>query len=220
MTKLTDDELAGLRAAVAKQGLEALPMRRDLTDGIIATIDGLQADLDKATAELSQARERIKRLEILAQDRLDAAHEMERERDEARAELAAMRAAVPADGWKLVPVEPTREMVEVGRRMVGELALSMRGYTGHITDENRSTWPEAYEYRAMIAAAPQPPAQAVARPEAAVKAEALREAIIAIRLIGVPVGAGDGCGTRVVGSSAEAEMAVQRLIDRLEKEGA
>lgn len=66
---------------------------------------------------------------------------------------ALLRGGIP-EGWKLVPVEPTESMCKAGRRMAGQLAMSMRGYTGHITDEDWHQWPEAYEYRTMIAAAP------------------------------------------------------------------
>lgn len=124
-------------------------------------IEGAADVISAITAELSQARERITCLEELAQDRLDVARELERERDEARAsyaaglevqrdqlqriealgaELAALRACAP-DGWKLVPVQATPEMEAAG-------------------------WIDKEDvcpceiYAAMLAAAPQPPAQA------------------------------------------------------------
>jgi hypothetical protein len=61
-----------------------------------------------------------------------------------RSELEALRSAVPA-GWRLVPVEPTLEMLQAGRDtpLAGDDAVDA---------------PEDYKavYRAMLAAAPQP----------------------------------------------------------------
>lgn len=52
-----------------------------------------------------------------------------------------------------------------------------------------------------------------ARAEA--RREALEESLSAVRALGYPVGAGDG-NTRVIGTSADAEMVIRSLI---EKEG-
>lgn len=157
--KLSDEELAGLRAAVAKQGPEALPMRRDLTDGIIATIDGLQADLDKAATELAQARADAEKYLSWVQEANTKAHRLSGdcvalrvELSQAQAELAAMRAGAPADGWRLVPVEPTEHMVMEG---AGRVSLPHAA-----TEADASLAIDAYV--AMLAAAPQPPAQPVA----------------------------------------------------------
>lgn len=134
MTKLTDEYL--------KEVLDYL------AQSDAGSVKELRRHIDAIASELSQARERIGRLEVLAQDRLDATREMERERDEARAELAALRAAVPADGWKLVPVEPTNEMLKAG-------------VAAAVAQHDERPWcPPCYQ--AMLAAAPKPPAQAVA----------------------------------------------------------
>ena len=57
--------------------------------------------------------------------------------DHLEAELAALRAspAIAPEGWKIVPVEPTGEMVDAGIRSLGT----------------------ADKFRAMLAAAPTPP---------------------------------------------------------------
>ena len=57
--------------------------------------------------------------------------------DHLEAELAALRASPTSapEGWKIVPVEPTGEMVDAGLR----------------------SWGTSHKFRAMLAAAPTPP---------------------------------------------------------------
>lgn len=60
--------------------------------------------------------------------------------DAARAALSAIEAA----GWRVVPVEPTQEMIEAG--LEGEV----------VRDSSGTSWrsPTAYVYSAMLSAAP------------------------------------------------------------------
>lgn len=78
----------------------------------------------------------------------ERANETQREayRERAVAAIAALRAAVPG-GWKLVPVEPTDEMLIVALRTTRD-----DGY-GHCHDAVGSA-----VWRAMLSAAPKPPA--------------------------------------------------------------
>ena len=68
------------------------------------------------------------------------AHKREEFRNHARAALSAIEAA----GWRVVPVEPTQEMIEAG--LEGEV----------VRDSSGTSWrsPTAYVYSAMLSAAP------------------------------------------------------------------
>lgn len=77
-----------------------------------------------------------------------------KEIDRLRAKLAS-RAGVP-DGWKLVPVEPTREMLDAGMDvLMNQCEISVNEY-GDIEVE---TITPRRVYRAMLAAAPSPEGQ-------------------------------------------------------------
>ena len=67
---------------------------------------------------------------------------------------AAVLARMAGPGEVVVPVEPTEAMCRAGRRMLGEQAISMGGYTGYINHIDTGHWPEAQQYRAMLAARP------------------------------------------------------------------
>ncbi len=64
--------------------------------------------------------------------------------------VAALAAPVGREGWKLVPVEPTDEMVWAGKG-----ALAMAEHAMKHKKEHRSPMTETWN--AMLAAAPEPP---------------------------------------------------------------
>lgn len=141
LTKLTKKELAFIRKA--HKSCEQLSAAHVDRERLLDHTDAL-------TAELAQARAEVAALRGQLQIAADAASHWLRDTAPAVQEVlseTAARAGVP-DGWKLVPVKPTTDM---------EIAATEE-WLCKTTMEDRS----AAIWKAMLAAAPQPPARAVA----------------------------------------------------------
>lgn len=82
--------------------------------------------------------------------RRGSAHTLAKVCEDAHAEIASLRTRLAeVEGWKLVPVEPTDEMMQAGYRSYGQSLYRNRGHGE-----------EAIElYRAMLRASPSPPRQ-------------------------------------------------------------
>lgn len=136
----------------------------------VPTISLVDAAMIGASAALSvrneKVREALKSIRIFAQDLLDnaflyshSAVNAKAIRDYVDKALASLDApgerkpapvAVPA-GWQLVPVDPTAEMLEAGRKAQKKPRL----HVSHAMSDEFMTL--AVGYSAMLAAAPPPP---------------------------------------------------------------
>ena len=68
-----------------------------------------------------------------------------------RNEQAARRAQVVPQGWRLVPIDPTPEMIDAADAVDGEYSRRAFGGAIHMPQSGEDHW------HAMLAAAPQPP---------------------------------------------------------------
>lgn len=244
MTKLTAEQLDLIR-------------REWHTHASGAIID-LFAHIDALAAELSQANEENANLLAANKDAHLHFDCLMEDYKAQQAELAALRAGVQ-DGWKLVPVDDDKrsfsdpaipdEMVYAGADAIDKAEDDLNNYVAGETIDWDAGMIAVAVYRAMIAAAPQPPAQAVAhaddraadlladpidaRPGAAVKAEGLRAAskLIADRRDDYIAEHGSmewdtgamnfpGNGAETVGEWDELIEMIDAEADRMEKEGA
>ncbi len=67
----------------------------------------------------------------------------------------------PLIGWKLVPIEPTEEMV----RAAHAATAGWLGLPGPHSALSQALFKHAHRWRAMVAAAPNPPIGALSRPD-------------------------------------------------------
>lgn len=120
-------------------------------------------------------------------------------------------AAVPP-GWKLVPIEATREMIEIGTDVKRTRLLKAIEATRAGKDYSKMTIEGAEaEYRAMVSAAPQPPAHSVEAQGAGLpttglqpECEFLRELIAEVHRDQLPT-------NRLQNIAARAELRLRKL---------
>lgn len=127
-----------------------VPALLDHIDALTAELSQAQASLDVVRRQMTDAQQALDAAGAPAVDGggyLDLAGRI------AALRIAALRAGAP-DGWKLVPVKPTGQMMDAGREAYAAVWVPEKGGT--------SSSCLKLAYRAMLATAPQPPAQAVA----------------------------------------------------------
>jgi hypothetical protein len=120
----------------------------------------LQASLEECSGNCTALKDQVRRMRSeLERPMSSEATVLVHDNAQLRADVQALRGAVPA-GWKLVPVEPTEEMLDAAdaadreytRRNFGDVMTVIQG--------------GAYDHWcAMVAAAPQPAAQPDPTPE-------------------------------------------------------
>jgi predicted nuclease with TOPRIM domain len=110
----------------------------------------LQASLEECSGNCTALKDQVRRMRSeLERPMSSEATLLVHDNARLRKELEALRGAVPA-GWKLVPIEPTEEMLDAAdeadreytRRNFGDVMTVMQGPYDH--------------WCAMVAAAPQP----------------------------------------------------------------
>ncbi len=123
------------------------------TDGLLPYTSAIRAQLTAQTNRAAAAEQQVTALT----HRLDMANRLNTDARNELAHLSARQAA--PDGWRLVPTEPTSQMLHVGR-YGGDKDTPAYGKK---PIEGETAWPYVADhtaakiYRAMLSAAPPPP---------------------------------------------------------------